>query len=250
MFFFKLAAALISPLGLSLLLIAFCLWLLAFGWRRLALTLLGFGWLWLLVWSLPIASGALRTALEAEYPIRPVASLPVAPAIVVLGGAMKMPTQQQPLPALAGSSDRVWHAARLYHAGKAPLLLLSGGSDPALSTMSEARAMQLFLRDLGVPAKATLLEEQSRTTRQNAAFSAAILKRRGIDRVLLVTSALHMRRAASHFAAAGIDVIPAATDYETGFVADWQRWLPDAGALAQSGQAMKEWVGQQVWQHP
>lgn len=246
----KLATVLISPLGLSLLLIALGLLLLAFRWRRLALTLLGFVWLWLLVWSLPVASGALRMALEAEYPIRPVASLPTAPAIVILGGAMKTPTQKQPLPGLADSSDRVWHAARLYHTGKAPLLLLSGGSDPALSTMSEARAMQSFLRDLGVPAKAVLLEEESRTTRENAACAAAILKQRGINRVLLVTSALHMQRAAGHFAAAGIEVIPAATDYESGALADWQRWLPDAGALAQSGQAMKEWIGQQIWQHP
>lgn len=249
MFLSKLATALISPLGLSLLLTALGLLLIVFQRRRLGLALLGFGWLWLLLWSLPVTSVALRMALEAEYPIRPVASLPAAPAIVVLGGAMKAPDERQPLPGLGDSSDRVWHAARLYHAGKAPLLLLSGGSDPARNTMSEARAMKWFLRDLGVPAEVMLLEEESRTTRENATFSSAILKERGIDRVLLVTSALHMRRAVAHFAAAGIEVIPAATDYETALPADWQGWLPDASALAQSGRAMKEWVGQLLWKH-
>jgi len=246
----KIAIALISPLGLSLLLGAAGLLLMVLQRRRLAAVLVGLGWLWLLVWSLPAASAALRMALESDYPIVAVAALPQAPAIVVLGGAIKPPDRRQPLPMLGDSSDRVWHAARLYHAGKAPLLLLSGGSDPAVNNLSEARAMQWFLRDLGVPSQALLLEEDSRTTQENAAFSAAILKRRGIDRVLLVTSALHMRRALAHFEAQGIKVVPAATDYETGLASDGQRWLPDAGALDVSGRSMKEWVGQRIWRSP
>lgn len=248
--FSKLAIAFISPLGLALLLIAFDLLLMVLDRRRLASVLVGLGWLWLLIWSLPVASVALRMALESDYPIVTVDALPQAPAIVVLGGAIKPPDRRQALPMLGGSSDRVWHAARLYHAGKAPLMLLSGGSDPAVSTMSEARAMQWFLRDLGVPDQVMLLEEVSRTTQENAAFSATILKRQGIDRVLLVTSAMHMRRAVAHFAAQGIEVVPAAADYETGPVSDWQRWLPDAGALNDSGRAMKEWLGQRIWQRP
>lgn len=244
----KIATALISPLGLSLLLTIFGLLLMVVHRRRLALLLVGFGWLWLLFWSMPVASVALRMALESDYPIVVVDTLPQAPAIVVLGGAIKPPDRRQALPALVDSSDRVWHAARLYRAGKAPLLLLSGGSDPAVSTVSEAQAMQWFLRDLGVPDQAMLLEQKSRTTQENAAFSAAILKRLGIGRVLLVTSALHMRRAAAHFEAQRIEVVPVATDHETGLMSDWQRWLPDAGALAESGRAIKEWVGQRVWQ--
>jgi len=177
-----------------------------------------------------------------------IAALAKAPAMVVLGGAVSPPQLGGSEIDLHAGADRVWYAARLFHAGKAPLLVLSGGSDPEYQAYSEARAMATFLADLGVPAQAMVLEEQSRNTRQNAANSAALLKSRGINRILLVTSALHMPRAVALFMAQGLQVIPAPTDFEAiqspqpGLLA----WLPDAGALDGSGRAMKELVGKWV----
>jgi uncharacterized SAM-binding protein YcdF (DUF218 family) len=98
-----------------------------------------------------------------------------------------------------GRAGRVWYAARLFHAGKAPLVLLSGGGDLERQAFSEARAMAVFLQDLGVPAQAIALEKTSRNTRQSAAFSAALLKSRGIEHILHVTSVLHMPRAVALF---------------------------------------------------
>ena len=239
----KSAIALISPLGTALVL-GLLAWLLGLlGKRAWALALGGLALAWLGFWSLPLASHGLRGLIEADYPPVPVASLPVAPAIVVLGGAVSPPRRPEALPDLGAAADRVWHAARLYRAGKAPLLVLSGGSDPAISLTSEAEAMRRLVLDLGVPDAALVLEEQSRTTRENAHFTAELLRERGIDRILLVTSALHMRRALGLFAAEGLQVIPAATDHEARQVSDWQVWLPDAAALDGSGRALKEWVG-------
>ena len=51
-----------------------------------------------------------------------------------------------------------------------------------------------------------VLEERSLNTRQNAAYGAELLKARGIDRILLVTSALHMPRAVALFKAQGLQV--------------------------------------------
>jgi len=239
----KLAIALISPLGTALALGVLAVLLGAFGKRRAALRLgsLALAWLWL--WSLPVASMWLRGQVEEDFPPMPLQTLPSAPAIVVLGGAIDPPRRPGDLPDLEAAADRVWHAARLYHAGKAPLLVLSGGSDRSVSATSEAEAMRVLLRDLGVPDEAMLLESESRNTRENARFTAEKLRERGIDRVLLVTSALHMHRALRHFDAESLQVIPAATDHEARQVPPWQRWLPDTGALDGSGRAMKEIVG-------
>jgi uncharacterized SAM-binding protein YcdF (DUF218 family) len=212
----------------------------------MALAVLAFVWLW--AWSMPMLSHWLRGAVENQYPQVPIAAVPQAQAVVLLGGGVSPPPIGGSEIDLHSAADRVWYAARLFHAGKAPLLILSGGADPERHAYSEARAMATFIVDLGVPAQAMVLEEASRTTRQNATFSAALLKASGINRILLVTSALHMPRAVALFTAQGLQVIPAPTDFEAsqppppGLLA----WLPDAMALDGSGRAIKEIVGKFV----
>jgi uncharacterized SAM-binding protein YcdF (DUF218 family) len=206
-----------------------------------ALALLAFAWLW--CWSTPLASHWLRGQLEVKYPSSTLASMPTAQAIVVLGGAMEPTSATRLWPNLGASADRVWHAARLFHAAKAPWLVMSGGSDASTAATSEAEAMHQFAQDLGVPSLAMLLEGRSRNTRQNAQFTAEILKAKGVSSILLVTSALHMRRAVSLFESQGLTVIPAATDHEARSQFTAIDWLPDAGALEGSARAMKEIVG-------
>lgn len=137
----------------------------------------------------------------------------------------------------------MWHAARLYHAGKAQRLLLSGGVVRE-GEGSEAEAMQTLLLDLGVPASAMVLEGTSQNTRSNAAQSASLLQAQGVDTVILVTSALHMPRARRTFERMGLRVIPAPTDFEV-INEPWQasQLLPEADALNGSARAFKEWVG-------
>lgn len=106
-----------------------------------------------------------------------------------------------------------------------------------------------FLNDLGVPDNALLLEGESRTTRQNAAFTAAILRARGLERIILVTSASHMPRALALFEGQGLQVTPASADHRTMAGHSQQpvlRWLPDPDALGASSRALKEIVGRQV----
>jgi uncharacterized SAM-binding protein YcdF (DUF218 family) len=237
----------ISPLGSALLLSILSLLFLRRRHDRAAsiLAIGALSWLWL--WSTPAASLAIRSHIESRHPDVPIASLPSADAIVVLGGSVTPPESTGQFVDLAGSADRVWHAARLYKAGKAPFIVLSGGSDPAYSVMSEAQAMQVFLRDLSVPDSAMLLEQESRNTRQNAENSARLLHQRGFNRILLVTSALHMERALREFESQGLEVIPAVTDREAGEPPPipW-RYLPDADSLSASARALKELVGQWV----
>jgi uncharacterized SAM-binding protein YcdF (DUF218 family) len=245
--FSKFVIAAISPLGTALALGVLALLLARSGRRGLrragyAAGAFAVAWLWF--WSMPIASGWIRGPLEDAAGARAIDGLPTAPAMVVLGGAVEGARAPWRLyPDLRSSSDRLWHAVRLYRAGKAPLLVLSGGTvnpgEPA-----EADAMREFLVDMGVPASAMLLERQSRTTTENAADTARLLQPRGIRKILLVTSALHMRRARGLFERAGFEVVPAPTDYEV--VQRPFRLLdvmPDTEALDGSGRAIKEIVG-------
>ncbi len=235
--------ALISPLGTGLVLWLGALLLCSQKRCRWAGLLGVLGFVWLLVWSLPVTSHALRALVESPYAPLSVADTPAAQAIVVLGGGVRPSEVLGQAPDLKDAADRVWHGARLFHAAKAPCLVMSGGSDASTAATSEAEAMRQFAQDLGVPEGAMLLEERSRNTRQNAQFTADMLKAKGVSRILLVTSALHMRRAVSLFESQGLMVIPVATDHEARSHFSAMDWLPDAGALDGSARAMKEIFG-------
>ena len=240
----KLALSLLSPLGTALILWLLALILAVVGAKRLffAAGLLGLGWLWL--WSMPAMSIAVRGALEKEYPPIEFLALPRCEAAVLLGGAMGPPDSRHAEPDLNSAADGVRAAAQAYHAGKAPLLLLSGAGDSETWGRPEAEAMQTVLREFGVPDDVMILEGRSRDTCENARYSAVLLRARGIDRVLLITSALHMRRAVRFFALEGIEAVPVPADHEARTVQGMRRWIPDADALEGSARAIKEWVWQ------
>lgn len=239
----QLVTALVSPLGTALLMWALCMLFIS-RHRRLGLALGTLGLAWLLLWSTPLASDALRGAIERHAGPRLLAEAPVNAVAVVLGGGISGPHYpERPDPDLGASADRVWHAARLYHAGKARHLLLSGGT-VRTGDGSEAEAMRQFLLDLGVPGSAIWLEQDSQNTADNAERTAQWLRQRDITRITLVTSALHMPRARAAFERTGLQVDPAPTDFEViPMPLDLQRLLPDAGALNGSARAIKEMVG-------
>jgi uncharacterized SAM-binding protein YcdF (DUF218 family) len=108
--------------------------------------------------------------------------------------------------------------------------------------------MRQFLTDLGVPPDAVWIENHSRSTHENALQTARLLEQHGLQQVLLVTSALHLPRALATFRAAGINALPAPTDFEVmPQPPHLLRWLPDAQALADSTRALKEYWGLWVY---
>src|SRR5205085_6891262 len=84
-------------------------------------------------------------------------------------------------------------------------------------TQTEAEAARTVLEEWGVPESAILVETRSKNTAENGAFSRDVLATRGIQRVLLVTSAYHMPRAVAAFRRAGLQVSPSPTDIQTGW---------------------------------
>ncbi|HET7931035.1 MAG TPA: YdcF family protein [Rhodanobacteraceae bacterium] len=240
----KLVIAFVTPFGTCLVLVVLG-WLLARRWRRSGRTLMAIGALWLLLWSLPWPAFWLCRSLEAQTPQRLAGAYPARDAIILLGGGMQGIRSgwiDRP-EAGNGAADRVWFAAQLYKAGRAPWIIVSAGGDPADGQI-EAEAMATLLVDLGVPKSALLLDTQSRNTWQNALYSEDVMHSHHLTTVLLVTSALHMPRALATFRKRGIEVIPAPADFDGPPAGAWpQRWLPNADALQKSSNAIKEYVG-------
>ena len=78
---------------------------------------------------------------------------------------------------------------------------------------SEAETARRDLLGLGVPDEAIILEPESRTTGENAKFTAEVLKTRGFTQPILVTSAFHMKRSVLNFENNGVAVQPFPVGY-------------------------------------
>jgi uncharacterized SAM-binding protein YcdF (DUF218 family) len=241
----KLIPLFIYPLGFALMLSILATGMLSL-WARLARFLLLVAVTVLWVASTPIIADYLGLKLEGQYPPVAVDATPTADAIVVLGGGVGGPEPPRITVDLSDAADRVLHAARMYRAGKAPVVLISGGAIPWLgSEIPEAKSIQSLLEEWGVPAVSIVSETKSRNTYENAVLTKRLLTKRGLHRVLLVTSAMHMPRALATFKTAGIDAVPAPTDFTVTYknhrtVIDF---LPDACALSHTTNAIKEYIG-------
>jgi uncharacterized SAM-binding protein YcdF (DUF218 family) len=95
-------------------------------------------------------------------------------------------------------------------------------------------------REFMVPVR--WVEDRSRTTAENARNSAALLRDAGIARVALVTTAMHVPRAAAAFEAAGLRVVPAPTGYSGQAPFRWMHLVPRPGSIALSYQVLQEWI--------
>jgi uncharacterized SAM-binding protein YcdF (DUF218 family) len=114
---------------------------------------------------------------------------------------------------------------------------------------AEAVGISALLELLGVPNRAIVREEASTNTYENCVNSKPLLDARAVREVLLVTSALHMRRAMATCRSAGLAVRAAPTDYQVaGNEADRLDLVPDAEALLLTHVALRERLGFLVYQ--
>lgn len=253
--FSKLLPPLFYPLGLACLLLAVA-WFGAWkqsSWVQIPLACaLGI----LLLGSNGWVSNALLQSLEWQY--LPPSQFATADAIVLLGGSTKSAVAPRPMVDVSEQGDRVLYAAKLYQQQQAPLIIASGGRIDWLTVgRPEAADMGELLQLMGVPATAIIQESSSLNTYQNAIEVKKILEMRGIRRVLLVTSALHMPRSLQIFQRQGIEAIPAPTDFllseaerqgtNRSLLSVVLNLLPDVNRLARTTGALREYIGLGVY---
>jgi uncharacterized SAM-binding protein YcdF (DUF218 family) len=234
---------LIYPFNLALWLLATTWILLLFRFTRIAKISLLLCSLVLVICSSPLPT-RLYSQHEKTYQAIPVADSPLADAIVLLGGEVGIPLPPRVESQLGG--NRTLHAFRLYRAKKAPLIIVTGGNKfPQAGVKSESYYTVKILESWGVPESRIILEPNSRNTHQNAVQVKTILKARGIDRILLVTSAFHMPRAIETFQHVGLDAVPSPSAYSVAAYARpaFLEWWPTLGNLSRSQAVVKEYLG-------
>ena len=262
----KIVGWILSPYGMLFIGLAVGFLLRGRSWKGKSLTRLGNGVLiatFALMWvfSCPITSSWIGTPLEGDEKagdldaiVARVTALPemgktVLP-IVLLGGGM-MSHEKCGRMEFCASADRAWTAGLLWKklvaakpALKETVKVTQSGGGVRISTAP-------FLKELGVPEENMVFFEAARNTQEESELIHAwIDKEQGGNvvrpKILLVTSAWHMPRAAMLFRHAGFEVLEVPTDYECHAIAemplDFGMFFPSADGLTRNSFAIKEWV--------
>jgi uncharacterized SAM-binding protein YcdF (DUF218 family) len=232
------AAALLPPLSLILLLIAGLI--LRRRRPRLAMSLILLSAVALYALSTPWVGGVLLKTLEISGPLAP-GDLQTADAIVVLGGGRRIEAAEYGEDTVNGISlERLRYAAHLARASGLPVLVTGG--KPGGGRLAEGEIMRRILQsEYGITTR--WVEDAALTTWDNARYSARILKPAGVRRIALVTHAWHLRRALPLFEAQNLDVVPAGIQFSRTELDKVLDIVPTPAGLRDSTFALHEWLG-------
>ena len=236
---------LLLPLGAALALLA-----LAVLQRRHWPVFAAMSLLW--IFSTGVVSQLLWRWVEHPFQRRSVERAPLADAIVVLSGG------RHPAPGPAQISE--WHdpdrflaGVALFQSGRASRLLFTRGQNPFHPGLPpEGELYRAEAVDLGVPSTSIGLTDRVTNTAQEAKAIRRLLPQ-DQPRVLLVTSAFHMRRAQVLFERQGLTVLPYPVDFQVraawagSIWRDPLQWLPNSGSLDGSSRALRELMGRLVY---
>lgn len=228
------------------------LWLLARERRRglglgpgLGLCAAGVGIL--LLASFPPLANRLWSSLESEVKPTDRADI-VYDAVVLLGGMVDPMGSTRKSPAWNDSIERLLITRELLQAGRARSVIVTGGKYGTADLPAEAEYLAVELEALGVEKSRIILEDQALNTRENATLTKAIVEKRGLKTLLLVTSAFHMRRARGCFEAVGLEVDSLPVDYRMRNPGLDGHLFPRADYFADTARAVRERVGLVVYQ--
>jgi len=237
----KLLTAIIVPPGLFIIL---ALAIAVFARKRFRLYLVVLA---VLVYALSIepVKNLILHPLEYAHPIPTPAEIGKADAYVVLSGGA-----HADVPGIEGkgalgpeSLERVYGAYVLYSRSKKPVFL-SGGTVDDDGGPPESAIAQKVLLQLGVRPEHILIETASRTTEENAARVKELCDQKKLQRIILVTNALHMPRSVMLFKRLFPTVVPCPTGFRSA-ERDFRvySFLPDIGTLTSTSLALREYLG-------
>lgn len=201
---------LLMPLVWVLLLLFLAFFLKSLKWRRICLGV-GLGLLVLL--TNPFLANLAWRAWEAKpVPVNEVGRYDVA--VILTGVTAQKPDITDRVHTNKGA-DRFLHTLQLYRLGKVDKILISGGKGFLLDDMvPEAEQLKRVMLLAGVPEQDLIIEPGAVNTRENALFTAKVLQQHPEwQKVLLVTSAFHMRRSVGCFQKAGVSFDSYPTDF-------------------------------------
>lgn len=236
-----------SPIGLTWLgLLALVVWLCIRKKRQLALVpTLAFVVI-TVIGNTPLTARMLA-ALERPYARKDWGALPVCDAVVMLGGTHRPSRMDVFGFDLAAVGDRVITAAELVRQHKAPVLVLSsGGMLEGGKMIPGSLLLERWLKAWGVPQAPILHLGACNDTRDEAARTMALMRERKWKRILLVTSANHLRRSEGVFRKAGVDVVCVGCDFEGigALESENQYFLtPQIEPFSRLNQVVHEWIG-------
>ncbi len=241
---YDIVKALSLPPGSLIVLLAVGLVLALVGLRRLGLVMIAGGTIIFYLLATPLVAGALGQYVQADEPLK-TADMANAQAIVVLSAGLLPYAPEYPGGHTIDETTlaRLAYAAYLKRKTDLPILVSGGAWREAAGPLAELMKRSLE-NSFGVEVAWT--EDKSRDTFENARFSAEILKRENISRILLVTHAAHMPRSVTLFEREGLTVSPAPTGYTGGATSYIGMLVPRQSALATSYYAIYELVGR-LW---
>jgi uncharacterized SAM-binding protein YcdF (DUF218 family) len=140
--------------------------------------------------------------------------------------------------------------SRLYNLLGNPLVVASGGRNPSMADgVPESELLAEILVQGGVPRGRILTESLSQNTREQARELKSILEEKRVQRFILVTSPIHMKRSLGVFRAYGLDPIPGVSSMHSEGLFP-SRWglLPTTIALDASAVAIREYMATVYYQ--
>ncbi len=203
--------------------------------------------LWLA--ATPLVSSEIMRAAEGWRTRQPLSNAPIAQAIVVLSSGRIQPPGETDASEWQ-DPDRFFGGVELYKAGKAPLLIFTGGWAPwQPNARLEGEILAQYAADLGIPKDHLLTTAKVTNTEEESLAVAEVLAKRpggnAVRRILLVTSAYHMHRTQRLFMRAGFDAVPFPVDFQVsqGKTFTVMDLLPNGASLSQCETALREFYG-------
>jgi len=156
----------------------------------------------------------LLSTLEKPYAIENFSTLPECDVVVLLGGGHSYVSNEPFNIEFHDAADRIVIAAELVRLGKGRALVIGGGEySSGGSPRPEGELLQNWLETWRPFTQPIYILEKNQHTRNEAVNTAALAKEHGWKKIILVTSAWHMRRSEALYKEVGLEVIPAGSDF-------------------------------------
>ena len=233
----KLLPTLVSPLGVVVCLILVGL---AARSRRLIAAAL----IILITTALPITGHYSWKLLESSFPPKTIDTLKNYDAVVVLSGMVSGFKYDGKDYLSWGSPERLFAGIDILKAGKAQIIVFTGGQLPWDDFQPEGEILREKSIEFGVEPSKIKVTGPAYNTAQEAEEVKRLINTLNLEDVLIVTSSFHMPRAKLLFESNGINVDPFPVNFKASRKKlNWLSFLPSAGGFGRTSSAIREAIG-------